>query len=253
MKRTSVIAAAAAVLAANAFALLHAWQNRTGTLDTEITLTQRELPATLSSVEDDSSVSLFLQWRSSFGLGSDAEDEWLSEAKLRELGFDLSVPASDPHAVEFYQRQRRRRAFIAIEYEAPAWQRRMELLQKAMEAKPERANMPGSPERISHLTPTDAALDAVQLRARHPGSEHVIILPATIGIQADRFHYMDQKNQPKPRVSGYISDIPQTIHVPLPFSQEFRTRIRAAGPTPYRVRLRYGPFHEPWVVGVEFR
>src|SRR5207244_311751 len=44
MKRGSLLAAAAVVLAANALTLVHVWRNRSGPADSDITLTERELP-----------------------------------------------------------------------------------------------------------------------------------------------------------------------------------------------------------------
>ena len=43
MKRTSLLAAAAIVLIANTFALVHAARNRSGSPESDVTLTQREL------------------------------------------------------------------------------------------------------------------------------------------------------------------------------------------------------------------
>ena len=115
MKRASLLAAAAIVLVANMFALVHAWRNRSGSIETNITLTERELPLSYNLNEDDTGVSLDLRWlglvRASFGWERPAL--WLDQKALQELGFDTSVAPSDDKAIEFYQRQRARRAFVA--------------------------------------------------------------------------------------------------------------------------------------------
>src|SRR5438067_11450665 len=125
MKRASLLAAAAIVLVANAFALVHAWRNRSGPVEADITLTERELPMSYSFDDDDSGVSLDLRWLNlawvSFGL--ERPPLWLDQKALQELGFDTSVAASDEKASEFYQRQRARRGFVALEYDGPAWRK----------------------------------------------------------------------------------------------------------------------------------
>jgi len=128
MKRASLLAAAAIVLVANMFALVHAWRNRSGSIETNITLTERELPLSYNLNEDDTGVSLDLRWlglvRASFGWERPAL--WLDQKALQELGFDTSVAPSDDKAIEFYQRQRARRAFVALEYDGPAWRKHLE-------------------------------------------------------------------------------------------------------------------------------
>ena len=71
MKRASLLAAAAILVVANTFALVHAWRNRSGSIETDITLTERELPMSYNLNEDNTGVSLDLRWmypeRASFG------------------------------------------------------------------------------------------------------------------------------------------------------------------------------------------
>src|SRR5947208_1783831 len=122
MKRASLLLAAAIVVVANAFALVHAWRNRSGPIQTDITLTERELPVSYRWNEDESGVALDLRWLNpawaSFGWERAAL--WLDQKALQELGFETSVAPSDEKAFEFYQRQRARRAFVALEYDGPA-------------------------------------------------------------------------------------------------------------------------------------
>jgi hypothetical protein len=54
-----------------------------------------------------------------------------------------------------------------------------------------------------------------------------------------------------PRLTGYVQEIPELIHVPRPFSDGFRalsqtTREEKRNEPIYRVHLRYGSFLEPW-------
>ncbi|HVY92340.1 MAG TPA: DUF4824 family protein, partial [Bryobacteraceae bacterium] len=177
MKRSSLIAAALIVLVANAFALVHAWRNRSGAVSAHIVLTERELPLSVSAGEDDSSVELNLIWRSYDRPWNDSAD-WLGAAKLAELGFDTHVSPSSAGAPEFYQRERPRRAFVALEYNGPAWQRELASLNKQADDHPELASPRPDPDKLSRLLPIDASLDPAKLRAAHRDSSNVILIPA---------------------------------------------------------------------------
>jgi len=70
-----------------------------------------------------------------------------STRETRNARFDVSVDPSSEDGARHYQRQRARRAFVALEHDG------------------------------SHLVAVDADLDPVRLRARHPDRGSVIILP----------------------------------------------------------------------------
>ena len=101
MKHAGLFAAAAIVLLANAFALIHAAINRSGQPEAEIVLTERELNYSPSA--DDSGVTLNLRW-----VDPDAtpySSVWdpevlaartlLNQAKLEGLGFDCRIDHRD--------------------------------------------------------------------------------------------------------------------------------------------------------------
>ena len=101
MKFVSLFAAAALVILANVFALVHAAINRSGHPDAEITLTERELNYFAGS--DDSGVALNLRWVDTSivpNAPAPPPDQQVStllnQAKLEELGFDCHVDPSDP-------------------------------------------------------------------------------------------------------------------------------------------------------------
>ncbi len=245
-KLTSLFAAVALVLIANAFALVHIARNRAGQATQEITLTDRELQYYRDS--DDSGVRLQLQYSS---LSHDWTGlTWLDRKQVCSLGFDCSVEPGDPRAYDFYLRQRPRTAFVAFEYDGPAWQKAFTALQDPNRLENER--------RASRLLPIDAAPDAAQLRGGYAGRTNVIILPAIVRIQSDPA-YPAQLNRPaRPaRISAFLVQIPSNIHVPKPYSDGFRAMTQTSrsekSETPlYRVTLRYGQFLEPWVAEVEF-
>jgi hypothetical protein len=59
------------------------------------------------------------------------------------------------------------------------------------------------------------------------------------------------------QIAGRIQELPSSIHVPRPFSDEFRRPDRYRSKVfnqelHYRVSLRYGSSFEPWVTGIGF-
>ncbi len=258
MKRALLPAAAAIVVVANAFALVHAWRNRSGPIQADITLTERELPISSRFNEDDSGVSLNLQWLdpawASFGW--ERRTVWLDQKALQELGFDTSVAASNDEAVEFYQRQRPRRAFVALEYDGPAWRQHVEEAERQAQQRAELSHAntpPHSNDAETHLVAIDASTDAVQLRARHPDRNSVIIVPAVVRIAFEPFlPAIGDRPSRAARLSGSVQEIPSSIHVPRPFSDAFRRLPKDRNKVRYQVHVRYGASYEPWIVSAEF-
>jgi hypothetical protein len=261
MKRASLLAAAAVVLIANAFALVHAWRNRTGAVDAELVLTDRELICHQFSRDENSGVALSLLWLDPDNLSwlpwrPESAAPWLDQRVLRELGFDTSVAATDKAAYEYYARQRARRAFVALEYDETTWRKLLESSIRLDQEHPELhlADIrKGIVDSSTRLVAIDADLDATRLRARHPDRGKVIVAPAVIRITLEysRIPYGVKRPPPRPQLRGYIQEVPAVIHVPLPFSDALRTVSSAQPGMKYRVRIRYGAALEPWVAGVE--
>jgi len=257
MKLASLFTAVSIILVANAFALIHAWRNRSGPVETEITLTERELPLAYRSNDDDSGVSFNLRWIDpaweTFGWERPAP--WLDQKILNALGFDTSVAPASNKAPEFYQRQRARRAFVALEYDGPAWRKHVEQAERESRehAGLPQANLaPHRPDVESHLVAIDAATDAAILRGRHPDRNAVIIVPAVVRIVLEPLVSASQRPSRAAILSGSVQEVPSSIHVPRPFSDGFRRLAVARRGMKYRIQLRYGSSFEPWVAGVQF-
>lgn len=268
MKRASLIFAAVIVVIANALALLHVARNRSGNPSAEITLTNRELQSLVRSSEaDNSAVTLRLQWVDPDSRWPPeqvpAPPRWLDREKLQTLGFDCSMNPEMTGATTFYQRQRLRQVFVALEYDGPAWKAWSEADRRST-PQFQLSIQPGisvnALRRDSHLVAIDADLDHYKLRARHPERTSVLILPAVVGITLDPLPYpgMGTNGKPPAKIIGHIQQVPAAISIPRPFSDEFRRRGLATrvneetDAVGYRVRLRYGAELEPWVVGLEF-
>ncbi|MGA3236794.1 MAG: DUF4824 family protein [Bryobacteraceae bacterium] len=262
MKRASLIIAVSIVLAANALALFHAARNRAGNPEAEMTLTNRELRYfDQSAIDDDSGVTLHLQWTDPNILSNpELEDRpnWFDRQKLQALGFDCGVDPGSPDAARLYQRQRPRQAFVALDYDGAAWHQLLQEHEEALAKRrvtPEPDDSAGFSAVMSHLVAIDADLDPVKLRARHPDRRTVLILPAVVAVTLDRLTYYGVKSASErpPRISGRIQELPSSIHVPRPFSDEFRRPDQSQRKlfNNYTVSLRYGSSLEPWVTGVQ--
>jgi len=226
--------------------------------------------ASIEHPDDDSGVTLQLNWTdpNSFYLPGRTDNPliWLDAAKLAALGFDCRVDPSSKDAGRHYQRQQPRRAYVAFEYDGRAWRAwvatnaRAAVEQKS-EAKDPARGFPymGATKDHSRLVAIDADLNPDTLRARHLDRQRVIIVPAVVAMYLDPFPYSGSHPDPQrpPRILGRIQQIHTSIHVPRPFSDGFRNpRIDEQRPDnpdgSYRVHLRYGASHEPWVAGVDF-
>jgi hypothetical protein len=250
LKRASLLVAASVVLIANAFALLHAWRNRSGPVESDITLTERELFSFYDATSDDSGVTVNLHWTDpQQGYMPDDPVRWLDRKTLQELGFDTSVAPSDTAASEFYQRQRARRAFVALEYDGPAWHKWIDAVEHRVQGQsplPAYGGFANQRETSPRLVAIDAGSDAARLRARHPDRISTAIVRAVIHIGVTP----EGANRPA-QVYGMIAEIPSSIHVPLPFSDALRPVRGNRTGARYRIHLRYGSSLEPWIVGVE--
>ena len=264
MKHISLAGAVAIIVLTNAFALLHAARNRMGSTDAELTLTNRELGFHRSASDDNSGVTLRLEWTtrgdvfSIYGKYGNTAAKWLKGQKLQALGFDCSVDPTGGDAERFYQRQGPRRTFVALEYDGPAWRAWLDAYHNAMEQQARiGSNLADSSGVQSRLIPIDADSDADALRTRYPNRSSILIVPGVVSIAL--VPYVGPREKPSTnrarRLEGYIQEIASSIHVPLPFSDEFQRRdgLRndAAAGLGYSVHLRYGALHEPWVTGVE--
>ena len=255
MKYASLAAAAALILLASAFALVHTDINRTDPPEAEITLTEREL--SYSSGSDDSGVALILRWvDTSVAPGvaipppGEPRATLLNQAKLEELGFDCRVPPSDPSADTYYaySRQSARTGFAAFEYDGPAWKSWIEWRERLEPRPPEaqKRSVDYDRETSSRLALVDAGFSARALRTRYPDRSRVLVLPAVFRISLISGWPAARDRPAAPaRLAGFLQEIPSVIHVPKPFSDRFRSDTRT-----YFVTLRYGRLHEPWVTAV---
>lgn len=223
-----------------------------------IVLTERELelPWTWENgrADDDAELRLAFRWQ----LRAEPQDArvWLSDVTLRGLGFGTGVPAGAPEAAQVYGRSLPRVAWVAFEYDGPAWQL---IAQRRALASPDRRL--AEPGATSHLVPVDAGLDPEVLRRRH-ADRAAVVMPAIVHMR----YAMDPAQGPS--VWGWV---PQLVSNDVSVPYHLRERLRglrrperampgADGTAPeasmaprYDVKLGVGRLGAVWVADVRVR
>jgi len=280
--RGHTLAAGLALIAlTNAIALGGVAWNRGGEPESALKLTQRELwePYAYGFGREEGGLQLNLRWRA---LPRDADvmlygefqgaPEWLDEAKLKELGFDVSLPPGTRRSSWRYDRLLPREALVVLEIDGPSYQKALERA-RARAAKEEAKGTatgktgPGTPaeqaatflrneETVnSRLFAVDAGRDANRLRAQYPDRARYAIVQGNVRVS---YHFGRGKEA---RWTGYIAGIQNgQINVPLEFrdailstrrSPPAAPRFPAAADRPaFEVTVAFGKRFEPWIVAV---
>jgi hypothetical protein len=242
MRRVLVLTAAAVVLAANAWALIAAWRNRSGPSGGTMELTERELRLVQVPWES-TATSLELSWDILESSGGRRRPAWLDATKLEELGFDCNLPVDSVNAKEHYESMPPMLVFVVLEYEGEAW----------------RQARRGDPEPETRLYVVDAGRDARRLRDKFGDTKRYVITRGVVRLSYQEHSIPDGIPLPKPRLQGRIvSVLPSQISVPRPHSrilEEFRRRgppapERLEGEPRFAVTVSWGSNYEPWVHGV---
>ncbi|MGH8661125.1 MAG: DUF4824 family protein [Burkholderiales bacterium] len=274
--RTHTLVAGIALIAVtNAIALGGVAWNRGGEPESVLKLTQREVwePRGLGLERDSGGLQLSLRWRT-LVTDSDVEayaevygsPEWLNEAKLAELGFDVSQLPAERRAAQRYERQLPKEALIVLELDGPTYQKALErargrAAKEAAKGKETGKTGPGTPAEQaalglkneettnSRLFAVDAGRDAQALRVKYPDRTRYAIVQGKV-----RVSYQSGRGK-EARWTGYIADIlNDQVNVPL----EFRKAIESAritgrpgpatqGAGPFEVTVAFGKRFEPWI------
>ena len=203
-RKATAMAGIGLILAVNAIALVGVAYNRSGEPESTLRLTERELgaPGNWGFQKENSGLSLRLLFRvldersdpygyfSFAGVGGNAS--WLTEEKLKELGFSppgKSLTAAQKRA---YDKQGAKEVLLVLEFDGSAYRAALERARKRAAApagegkeaaqKAEMvANMLRHEEReSSRLFVVDAGLDAARLRARYPDRSRYAIVQGRV-------------------------------------------------------------------------
>ena len=271
MKRPFLAAALLVLLGTNAWVLAHVALNRWGAPDAEMELTSRELEFRRVPGEDRG-VTLSLRWqnpapqyRYNPGLEPDGPG-WFDQAKLTELGFDCSVPATDTRASRYYRQPPSREVFVALEYDGPAWRQWLAGREPALRAQQLYSSDLTLEQRMqiergtqSRLVAVDAGADPGFLRRKYPDRAHVLILRGIAVVVLE-----ERRAERQAFLRGAISRIlTDAIYVPQPLSRSFdddagmhwsfrNGELKVEEPR-YAVGLRTGSRQEAWVTAVKRR
>ena len=277
--RFTLISGVLLILIANGFALASVAYNRNAK-ESELKLTERELNKSYADYGIESSgMGLNLNWRvplqndgwamdydmSISGYGS--VTKWLDKAKLAELGFDVSMPATNTDAAGHYRRTQAREVFIVFELDGQARQATLEYVKSLLDRScgPEDKSQvcKQSPEMrknrlwqeentVSRLFAVDAGLDNAALRARYPDRSKYAIMRGQVKPE------WGQSNGKSAMIGRIVGINVSTINVPHKFIAEMKdmkpwNSYMKPGDQPnhYEVIVAFGRNHEPWIVSAK--
>lgn len=244
MKRPFLVAAVAVLVVSNGFVLLHVAMNRRGSPEAELELTARELKYNYAT---DSPGTMTIAWENSADFLQPGAAGWYDERKLRDTGFDTSVPPDSKEATRHYQNRESREVFVALEFDGAGWRKWIEQNKARLEIQtkdnPNRAYEIPQAEEVwektsSRLVAVDAGLDPEALRHEYPDRKRVMIVRGLAGMVLE--------SGPPAYLRGIVTQISnQTINLPA----EFKGLTAYAS---YIVTLRVGRRYEPWIAGLKF-
>lgn len=276
MRNMLYLAALILVLAVNAIVLLRVHNNRTGTPESLVELTERELRPSYSHFNENSGLAMVIVWRTynqndtGYYWSSSSSPDWFDAAKLRRLGFQ--VPAGEKKVD--YRRYRPRplpkRVFIVLEMNSPLHDQLVARLEKKVAeirnkllqdpaGKELQATLKNAEDNLqkektgrSRLFAVDADLDPDVLRTTYPDRSRYIIARAIVRMQSS---YSKDKST---HYRGWIEqlgvagiNVPKKLRDRLSFLKNSATSYRMYDKPPrYKATIGYGSSFEPWLVSV---
>jgi len=259
-RRAWIVAACGIVAVANAVALAGVAYNRQGE-ESRLVLTQRELVAEGgSAARENSGLSLTVRWRvlgreeASWAYGGWSTPEWLDRAKMAQLGFDVTKPATDIGFAGF-RGELSREVYLVLEFDGPAYRESLSRATAAAE------HSQGKPTEEAHrrdrlelertansrLFVVDAGLDRDTLRARYPDRSRYAIARGRVGPSQTDTGYRGAVES----LAVSAINVPVEMRAPLgdvdrPYGKIGQYTMHA----PFKAVVSYGQRLEPWLVSV---
>lgn len=248
------------LVATNALVLGGVAANRSGSPESRLTFSERELGLAYQRIRENSGLSLRLSWRI---LPRNEEDDiaghwgsphWFDADKLTALGYDVAELLRLEESGKYYWDTLSKEVYIVLELGGTPYREVLRRAQLKFDTAPEseldaaRRKLQREQRQMSRLFAIDAGLDPAALRQQY----------------GDRQHYLIAKGQVVPifsthkkrrEVAGRIRRLSiEKIYVPLKWHRVFDTlppkddwkRNEIGGPR-YQVRLAYGKRCEPWI------
>lgn len=267
--RRTVVAAGLGLIAASNLAVLgNVTYNRSGEPEALLNLTERELwlPQTHQRPRDNSALALQLRWRvwpgaaavnadARWPLANRGPADWLDAPKMAALGFRRPAPRSVREAPVFerYVQQPPRSVFVVLELEGAAYQAACAQAARAAQAvalkndkghgaKEAQALLDEALQVHSRLFAVDAGLDLGVLRRQFADRTRYAIMHAQVRPAFDA---------QRGTVSGFLSGLNETVHVPLALRRAFEAPAESTGRRQrFQAQLAFGRQLEPWLVSV---
>jgi Domain of unknown function (DUF4824) len=286
-----VAASAALLVLTNVIVLVGVTYNRSDEPEAEITLTERELPLSYADYrsEENTGLALRLDWQHpghrwhAIMFESQFEPNWFDQGKLENIGYDCSLPLSDPFAEQYYDRMLPREAYVVLAYGGEAWARwreewdrdkvfMLDQIKKGKQSKEHLERFNEAYDRSlkidSRLLAVDVGADPVELRQRYPDRRQFVIVRALTRLQLAREGKTSSGKHRPSHLRGDISHLLiDDIHVPFEqraildalLRSEAERRARPQRPyvkaddlkePRYEVTLRFGKRYEPWITSI---
>lgn len=274
----------ALIVGVNIIVLAGVKYNRSAEPVGRVTLTERELAMPsywYQTRQEDTGIALRIvmyagNWNwfdYASGGYDDNQPHWIDQAKLAELGFDVSKPLDSKEGRRYYRKQLPREVYLALEYDGPLHaasvdqaRQRLALEKKKLTATPtdkqqhnrvETAakSLQWQMDSASRLYAFDAGADLATLMQRHHTKTNVVYARGRITMQL----HENKNDARKIWLSGYLRGLSiQEVHIPKPY-REVLNPFRECKPNSdclhakprYSVTLAYGQRLEPWVIDVQ--
>lgn len=269
-RRHTLISGMALILITNTVALLGVARNRAGAPESVLQLTQRELQLPSWGINhENSGVLLKINWRTATGekswnysYSSDPPD-WLDQAKMESLGFDVSSAQAVKDHDRWTKRQLSKEVLLVLELDGQAYR---QVLQRTRQTAAEQeAKLAAQPDtevikkskakqlqeevrreehENSRLFAIDAGLNRAELRTKHPDRSRYAIVQAQVrpwstGVPGKIVGHIDRIsidgiNVPYARRSTFVRRPPGQ-----PYARQ-----------PFTARVAFGQRLEPWLLGL---
>lgn len=181
------------ILLVNAVALGGVAWNRSGTPDSQSHLSQRELAHNSTWHNENSGLSLRLNWRfpsedESAGPHSRAWEPRITAKQMAGLGFRMPAQVDDDSARQF-DRQQSRAALLVLELDGPLYQRELQLARKRLDAAQQAAAAaPGNQKLAYELKDSQNAL-----KSEEKFATRLLLKDVGLELQALRQRYPDRQ------------------------------------------------------------
>jgi hypothetical protein len=269
----ALLGGAGLILLVNAVALGGVAWNRSGEPDSRLPLSQRELLRNSSWHNENSGLSLRLQWRfpsegEYAGTRSLAWTPWITARQMEELGFAMPEQVDDNSARHF-DRQQSRAALLVLELDGPLYQRELQLARKHLEEAQQAANaapdnhklddelkyarsaLDSEEKHASRLLFKDVGLDQAALRQRYPDRQRYLIVQG-------RVRPISQLHEHIWTLGGTASALGlDAINVPHHWRERLDeitaqpNRAADSRAQPFVAEVAFGRRLEPWIDKVE--